>query len=82
MTVHADGTFLYGGSRVVGGGAGWGGDSGAGDYERGQWKTVGKVIHIREAGGGPWQPYARYYIEGGRMMLTFGDGSKQIWYRN
>ena len=28
-----------------------------------------------------WAPYARYYVEGGRMLFTFGDGSRQVWTR-
>ena len=28
-----------------------------------------------------WVPYARYYVEGGSLLLTFENGSKQLWRR-
>lgn len=80
MQINPDGTYLYGDGRVAGGGPSSSVDSGGGgDVSRGQWKTEGDIIYINE--GQQWQPYCRYYIEGYSMMLTFGDGSKQIWKR-
>lgn len=81
MQVLADGTYLVGDSRVIGGGPGITGDTGNsnGVSARGQWKTQGNIIYISEGAG--WQPFARYYVEGYKMMLTFGDGTKQVWSR-
>lgn len=80
MQINPDGTYLYGDGRVVGGGPSSSVDSGGGgDVSRGQWKTEGDVIYINE--GQQWQPYCRYYIEGYSLMLTFGDGSRQVWNR-
>ena len=80
MLVNADGTYLYGDGRVVGGGPGIGGDTGGGgDVTRGQWRTQNGVIYTNEGYG--WQPYAGYYVEGASLMLKFGDGSKQVWKR-
>lgn len=82
MQINPDGTYLYGNGRFVGGGPGISGDSGTGgDVTRGQWRTQDRIVYIMEPGVGQWTPYARYYVEGARMMFTFGDGSKQIWYR-
>lgn len=79
MQVNPDGTFLYGDAKVAGGGPGVSGGSGEGDITRGQWRTEKGIIYTNEGYG--WQPYAKYYVEGYSMMLTFGDGSKQVWKR-
>jgi hypothetical protein len=34
-----------------------------------------------EQGSTQWVPYPRYYVEGASLMLTFGDGSRQLWER-
>jgi hypothetical protein len=77
--VNADGTYLYGDAKVAGGGPGVSGQSGGGDYTRGQWKTQNQTIYINEGSG--WQPYAGYYIEGNSVLMKFADGSKQVWKR-
>lgn len=80
MQVNADGTYLYGDGRVIGGGPGVSGDSGGGgNVSTGKWRTDGKVIYIDEGQG--WQAYAQYYIEGASMMFTFGNGKRQVWQR-
>ena len=79
LIVNPDGTYLYGDAKVAGGGPGVSGSSGGSGMTRGHWKTEGDIIYIDEGVG--WQPYARYYVEGNSMMMTFGDGSKQIWKR-
>ena len=79
MQINSDGSYLYGDARIMGGDGGISIDSGRGDVTRGQWRTQNGVIHINE--GYSWQPYARYYVEGYSMMLTFGDGSRQVWKR-
>lgn len=85
LHVNPDGTYLYGNGSVSIGGANemgsYGGQSGGGDVTRGQWRTEGNIIYIMEAGSAQWAPYARYYVEGGQMVFTFGDGSKQLWSR-
>ncbi|ANM29376.1 hypothetical protein ABI59_06925 [Acidobacteria bacterium Mor1] len=82
LELTADGRFVLGGSRVAGGGAGWGGDTGSGGVEeRGLWKAEGQVIHIRGTADQPWVPFARYYTEPGKLMLTTGDGTRQLLYR-
>lgn len=82
LQVNPDGTYATGNGRAVGGGAGWSGDTGyGGDVVRGKWRTQDRIIYIQEAGSPQWVPYARYYVEGTRMMFTFGDGSRQVWHR-
>jgi hypothetical protein len=82
LRINQDGSFALGGGRAVGGGADWGGDTGTGGTEEtGFWKTENRVVYVQGAGGGGWQPYARYYVEATKLMFTFGDNSRQIWYR-
>jgi hypothetical protein len=82
LRINPDGSFALGGGRAVGGGANWGGDTGSGGVdETGFWKTENRVVYVQSAGGGGWQPYARYYAEATKLMFTFGDESRQIWYR-
>ena len=82
LELSADGRFTIGGSRVVAGGAGWGGDTGSGGAEeKGLWKAEGQVILIRGTADQPWVPFARYYTEPGKLMLTTGDGSRQLLHR-
>jgi hypothetical protein len=80
MILKQDGTYLYGNGKVAGGGDNISGSSEGGDWSRGNWKTENSHIYTNEGNG--WQLYARYYIENGKMLLTFSDESKQIWYRN
>lgn len=81
MIVNSDGTYLYGDGKVAGGGAGVSGTSGGGSgMSPGKWKTENGIIYINEGYG--WQAYAKYYVESASMMLTFGDGSKQVWKRS
>ena len=77
MIVNADGTYLYGDAKVAGGGDGVSGSSGGGGMTPGKWKTENSIIYIDEGYG--WQPYAKYYVEGYSLMLTFGDGKRQVW---
>lgn len=81
MIIYPNGGYQYGDSQFAGGGGGIGGSSGNGELETGEWKTQNRIIYIKGKGLAQWQPYARYYVEGASMMLTFSDGSKQVWKR-
>lgn len=86
LQVNPDGSYLYGNGRVTAGGSNslgsYSGDTGnSGDVTRGQWRTQGNVVYVKENGAGAWVPYARYHVEGARMLFTFGDGSRQLWSR-
>jgi hypothetical protein len=81
MIVKGDGTYLYGDGKVAGGGPGVSGTGGGGsEMSPGKWKTENGIIYVNEGYG--WQAYAKYYVESSSMMLTFGDGSKQVWKRS
>lgn len=82
LVINPDGTFVLGDGRVVGGGGAGSFDSGGGGgvEATGEWRTENRIVYVRDPGG-QWQPYARYYVEGSRMMFTFGDNSRQIWHR-
>lgn len=77
-----DGTYRFGPGRVIGGGnagtfdSGAGGDGGAG----GRWRTADRILYMQEAGTG-WTPYGKYYVEGNKALITFGDGSRELWSR-
>jgi len=86
LQVNPDGSYAYGNGRTMAGGSSaYGsiqGDTGYGDdVSRGQWRTQGSLVYIQEAGSPQWVPYARYYVEGNRLMFTFDDGSRQVWHR-
>jgi hypothetical protein len=81
LTISANGTYSMRTGRSAGGGAGWGASSGGGGaIASGKWKTQGKVVMVSE--GGPYQPYARYYVEAQKLMFTFSNGNREIWYRS
>ena len=85
LRIHPDGTYTYGEGQVTMGGStpygSYSGNSGGGDVTTGRWRTQGNIVYIQEPGVSQWQPYARYYVEGNRMLFTFGDGSRQLWHR-
>lgn len=82
MQFRADGRFVEGGARSVGGFAGAGLDTGhGGGSEAGFWRTQGGVLYAG-LDGATWVPLARYEVSGGRLLLTYvQDGSRQLWYR-
>lgn len=82
MVILANGTYQYGEGQFAGGGAAGSGVSRGDGYSTGEWKTQNSIVYVREQGAPQWQPHARYYVEGGRLMFTFADGSRQIWHRN
>jgi hypothetical protein len=66
--------------ETVGGGDGWSAESRGSESTRGQWRTEAGVVHVRSGMGG-WEPYARYYVEGAQLMLTFDNGQREVWSR-
>lgn len=86
LQVGPDGSYAYGNGRTTAGGSSaYGsiqGDTGYGnDVSRGEWRTQGRIVYIKEAGSPQWVPYAQYYVEGSRLMFTYNDGSRQVWHR-
>lgn len=75
-----DGHLVIGPARLIGGGDAGSFDSGSGGGGGGEWRTADRILYTREPGTG-WAPYGRYYVEGNRMMVTFGDGSREVWSR-
>lgn len=82
LEIGASGSFRTGAGKTVGGGAGWsmGGGSGVTITGRGKWKSSGRVVYVNSGSG--WSAYARYYTTGAKLMFTFANGSRQIWYRS
>lgn len=82
LRVNGNGTFETGAGESAGGGGGWsfGGGGGVEITGRGTWKTQGNVVYVSE--GGAFHPYARFALVGGKLMFTFANGKREIWYRN
>jgi hypothetical protein len=81
MTLGADGTFAYGDSQMAGGGADSSFVGERGDVERGHWRAEGGVLYSSQDNGATWHRYAKYYVEGDNMMLTYDNGMRQVWER-
>ena len=47
----------------------------------GKWRTSDRTLHVMPAGRAQWTPYARYQIDGQKLLLTFNDGSRQAYSR-
>lgn len=81
LVISGDGTFVLGPGEFAGGGPGVSGSSsGGGAQATGQWATSDEVVYVSDGSSG-WEPYARFYVEPGKLMFTFADGSRQLWYR-
>ena len=80
LLICQEGTYVRTVGDTVGGGAGWSAESRGSDSTRGRWRTEGGMILIQSSFGG-WEPYARYYVEGGSLMLTFDNGQREVWHR-
>lgn len=90
MKINPDGSYLYGNARTMASGSSDYGEGYAdisadtgdsGQYTPGQWKVKSDILYVKEDGTNQWYPYAKYYLEGNTLMLTFGDNSRQLWYR-
>jgi len=75
---NSNGVILVTDGRTAGGGPTSSIDSGDGDVQQGVWKTENKTVWTSD-GKSEWQPYARYYVDGNSMMLTYNNGKKQVW---
>jgi hypothetical protein len=75
---NPNGVILVTDGRTAGGGPTSSLDSGEGDTHQGIWKTENKTLYTKEEGG-QWGVYAKYYVDGNSMMLTYNNGRKQVW---
>ena len=48
----------------------------------GKWRTTDRTLHVMPDGHARWAPYAQYQIDGDKLLLTFNDGSRQVYSRN
>jgi len=79
LLICGDGSYAHTVGDSVGGGAGWSGESRGSESKRGRWRTQAGIIYVNYGAG--WELYARYYVEGVKLMLTFESGQREIWYR-
>ena len=81
MEIRSDGYIVDRGSRSVASFDGAGLDSGmAAGGESALWRTDGSTIFVSQDAAN-WAPLARYEISDRRLLLTYYDGSRQLWYR-
>jgi len=80
MELQADGTMIDLGSRAMGSFPGTGLDDRGPTGDRGRWRVEDGVLLVSYQGS-QWVPMARYTLRGASLMLTFGDGSTQLWER-
>lgn len=48
--------------------------------QHGRWRTQGNIVQVSD--GGAWTPYARFTLDGSKVLFVFGDGSRKLWHRN
>lgn len=80
MRFDPDGTMLDLGSRSMGSFPDIGLDTQAGGGDQARWRVQDGLLLVGY-GGGEWLPMARYLVQGSSLLLTFGDGSTQLWER-
>ena len=79
LVVRPDGTYSIWSGGSAGGTASVSVVGGGGGGNSGRWRVQGNIIGVSE--GGPFQPYARYVVDGSDLMFVFGDGNKELWSR-
>lgn len=83
MLLQPDGRFYQGDSSLTGGGS-YGSiySNTNGVQQQGEWITANRILYGRLNSTQQWTPVARYYIENGSMLLTYGDGTKEVWKKS
>jgi hypothetical protein len=79
LVVRPDGTYSLSSGGAAGGDGSVSGVVGGGGGTSGRWRVRGNIVETSE--GGPFQPYARYVVNGNDLMFVFGDESKELWSR-
>lgn len=81
LTIAEDGSYRYGDSKMGAGDASFSTVNEGGDAQVGQWRTEDKIMYVKSDENSEWAPFAKYYAEENRMMLTYNNGNKQVWER-
>ena len=77
LRINPDGTFLMYDAKAVGPT----GTHQGSETLSGQWRTEQGIIHVKVSGQPGWMPYGRYLVQGGSLMFTLADGSRELWQR-
>lgn len=81
MQIREDGYLVDRGSRAMASFDGAGLDNSAQpNGEAVRWQSDGTTIYV-SSDAAQWAPLARYELSGQRLLLTYYDGSRQLWYR-
>lgn len=77
LRICPDGNFLMYDSKAVGPT----GTHKGSETLSGQWRTEQGIIHVKVSGQPNWMPYGRYIVQGGSLMFTLADGTRELWKR-
>jgi hypothetical protein len=77
LRINPDGTFLMYDAKAVGPT----GTHQGSETLSGQWRTEQGIIHVKGPGQPDWMPYGRYIVQGGSLMFTLADGTRELWQR-
>ena len=87
VTFAADGTYLYQDGPAYASGSFTSGSTSisspqASGGDAGRWRVEGDLLYTMPNATGQWQLLGRVYIEGGRALVYYPDGSKTVWQRS
>ena len=78
LVLNPDGSVEYGKSKPE---AISGIDTAGDDGFAGKWRTSDRTLHVMPGGHSRWVAFARYHLDGAKLVLTFNDGGRQVYYR-
>lgn len=77
LRINPDGTFLMYDSKAVGPT----GTIQGSETLAGKWRTERGIIQVKVSGQLNWLPYGRYIVQGGSLMFTLAEGTRELWQR-
>ena len=80
LVMSGNGTYQYGNGRLYVSAPNASGRTSRSNVQTGRWKTTNRIIYISDNGSN-WEPYAKYYVQGNSMLMTFSNGKKMLWKR-
>jgi hypothetical protein len=81
LIFESDGRCQAGKSKAAGGDANVGIETSGGDGFIGKWRTSDRIVYLVPEDQTNGSPLGRYYVEGNKMLLTYNNGDKRIYYR-
>lgn len=81
LILHADGSIEHGRSPGAGEATLASMATSGDDGFAGRWHTSDRILHILPLGSAEWIAFARYDVDGDKLILTYNNGSTQIYRR-